>query len=233
MNSLATLATLATLASVGLVATTARAQRLGVSLGPVAGVNLCVLSGQINTFSSLKPGFVGGVALCFRVSPVVAIQPEIVFAQQGTGIVSGPGFFPVSAEGYTNLNYLNVPVLMKIYVRKAFNFQVGPQVGLLLSGRRVADYSYPANSGNGRVYASEDTDVAADYSSDFALCGGIGFDLANGFTSSLRLNYGLSDINNNAQDKAARNKSGIGGIYNRGYQLTVGYLFIRGKNNKI
>lgn len=193
-------------------------------------MNLCVLSGQINTPSSLKPGFVGGAALCFRVSPVVAIQPEIVFAQQGTD--NGFNLGNVSAKGYTNLNYLNIPVLMKIYVGKAFNFQAGPQVGLLLSGRRVGEYSYPAgSSGAGRVYETEDTDVAANYSSDFALCGGIGLDLANGFTSSLRLNYGLSDINNNARDKAARNSFGIGGIHNRGYQLTVGYLFIHGKNN--
>ena len=151
----------------------------------------------------------------------------MVFAQQGTD--NKLNFAGISAKNSIKLNYLNVPVFLKIYVGKVVNFQFGPQFGILLSGRRVGQSSYFTGS-YGSGYQTEDTDITASFKNDFALCGGIGIDLANGFTSSLRINYGFSDINNDAQDKVVRDYLGIGGIHNRGIQLTVGYLFDFGKN---
>lgn len=184
----------------------AQAQTTGVQFGPKAGLNLAVLDGQINSTANFKPGLVIGGFVRWRPSEHLAIQPEVVFSQQGTISKVSYGGYP--AERKINLNYLNVPVLLKLYVGNVFNLQLGPQFGLLLSGRRVGQNGYYSNS-TGSGYTTEDVDVSANYKGDISLCGGLGVDLPNGLLASARINYGFTDINNNSASIASRQALGI------------------------
>ena len=208
-------------------ATSVQAQTTGVHVGPTAGMTLSVLDGQLNRTASFKPGFVGGAAVRWRPSVRVAVQAELVYAQQG--VSNKLDFGPYPGESKVKLNYLNLPILLKIYAGNVVNFQFGPQFGLLLSGRRVGQSGYYSGS-SGSGYVTEDIDVKGRYKGDFALCGGVGVDLANGFMASARINYGLSDIDNDVSTTSLRQALGIGGIHNRTIQFTVGYLL--GAGNK-
>lgn len=115
----------------------------------------------------------------WRPSERLAIQPELVFSQQGNTSELNYSGYP--AERKINLNYLNIPVLLNPYVSNVFNLQFGPQFGVLLSCRRVGQNGYYSGSSD---YATEDVDVSTNYKNDFAMCGGLGIDLHNGLLAS-------------------------------------------------
>lgn len=198
----------------------ARAQSPTVQVGPKAGLTLAVLSGQINRSAEFKTGLAIGGFLRWRPSERIALQPELVFSQQGANNTVNYG--GMTAESKVSLNYLNIPVLLKIYLGNVVNLQVGPQLGLLFSARRVGQDGYFSGSG-GSGFTTEDTDVKADYKNDFALCAGLGVDLPSGLVASARVNYGLTDIDNNEVSIASRRFFGIGGLHNRTIEFSVGY----------
>ncbi|WP_045688879.1 porin family protein [Hymenobacter sp. AT01-02] len=195
----------------------------GVQVGAKAGLNLAVLDGSINQDTKFKPGFHFGGVLRWRPAAHFALQPELVYSQQGSNneIPVGPG---VALENKTKLSYLNIPVLAKIYLGNVVNLQVGPQFGLLLAAQREGQVGYYASS-NGSGFRTEDVDVKDNYKGDVALCAGLGADLKNGLLLSARLNYGVTDINNDESQKQLRDYLDIGGLHNRVVEFSVGYLF--------
>ena len=184
---------------------------------------MSVLDGQINQNANFKPGLLVGAFVRWRPSERIAIQPELVFSQQGA--TNKANYLGNEATDKVKLNYINIPVLLKVYLGNVVNIQVGPQVGFVVSGRRVGQYGYytGGNGGYSSGYLTEDVDVSDSYKSDFALCGGIGFDLSSGLLASVRVNYGLSDINNDSNSIALRQALGIGGVHNRTVEFSLGY----------
>ncbi|WP_400192582.1 porin family protein [Hymenobacter sp. B81] len=216
------------LAATALLATTAAtAQNTGVQFGLKAGLNMAVLDGVINREANYKPGLHAGVFMRVRPSKRFAFQPEVVYSQQGCEnripLFSGWGG-SVVLESQTKLAYLNVPLLAKVYLGNVVNLQFGPQVGLLLSARETGETGYTSTP-SGNTIRTSDTNVKKDYKSDVALCGGVGVDLPMGLTASARLNYGLTDINKNENQKEIREYFDIGGLHNRVLEFSLGYAF--------
>lgn len=118
-----------------------------------------------------------------------------------------------------------MPVLLKVYLGDFVNVQLGPQFGFLLSGRHTGQVGYISSTTGNNGYVLVDDDVKKDFGNDIALCGGVGVDLKNGLLFSARLNYGVTDINNNDADKALRQRLNIGGIHNRSFEFALGYAF--------
>lgn len=195
----------------------------GVQFGLKTGVSMAVLDGTINQETKYKPGLHLGTVMRWRPSTRVAIQPELVYSRQGSSneMTVGRG---ITLENKTKLSYLNLPILLKVYLGEVVNLQVGPQFGLLLGARQDGQVGYQSNSGNGG-YISATKDVKADYKGDVGICGGLGIDLKNGLLVAARLNYGLTDINNNQLDKQIREVFGIDGLHNRVLEFSVGYMF--------
>ncbi|MDF7814411.1 porin family protein [Hymenobacter sp. YC55] len=194
-----------------------------VQVGLKTGVSLAVLDGTLNQETSFKPGFHIGGVLRMRPSKHIAVQPEVVYSQQGSDnkIPVGGG---ITLENKTKLSYLNFPMLVKIYVGDVFHILVGPQAGLLLAARQDGQVGYSSGSG-GSGFRTENLDVKRDFKSDVSLCGGFGADMKNGLLVSARLNYGLTDINNSAYIRQVRDSYGIGGIHNRVVEFSLGYMF--------
>jgi len=115
------------------------------------GLRLGWTSGQLRAVQD-EGGFTvdkfaeGGVALGLtanlRLTPFLALQPEILYFQKGGGYNVG---VPVDVPGVTvgvkdvrNLNYLEIPLLLKLSIplRGIFRptFLIGPSVGWNLSG---------------------------------------------------------------------------------------------------
>ncbi|WP_165822197.1 porin family protein [Hymenobacter edaphi] len=207
------------LAGALLAAGAAQAQTTGTQFGLKAGLTNAVLDGTINTGAEPKNGFHLGGFVRWRPSARFALQPELVYAQQGcdTRVVNTVPF-----EGQIKLNYLNVPILAKVYLGKVFNLQAGPQIGFLLGAQREGQVMYSTVSG----YKSEKVDVRDDYKNDLALCGGLGADLPFGLIVAARINYGLTDIDKNPVTRAIRDSDSIiGGLHNRSLEFSLGYAF--------
>ena len=200
--------------------TLATAQTTGWQVGPKAGLNLSVLDGQINASGDFKPGLLVGGFARWRPTERFAIQPELVYSQQGT--TNTATYLGNKATSHVHLNYINIPLLVKVYLGKLVNVQVGPQLGLLLSGRREGQYGYTSGS-NGNHYLTEDVDVSSSYKSDVAVCGGLGIDLPSGLLASVRINYGISNIDNDAKSMATRQALGLGDLHNRTIECSIGY----------
>lgn len=212
------------LASAALPALPGHAQGIGTFFGPTVGVARTVLDGQINRKAFYKTGLTGGLVVRIRPSTRFAVQPEILYSQQGAGNGLQPG--STSPDYELRLHYLSVPVLAKVYIGQLVNIQFGPQASLLLSGWEEGKVE---KQSGGTMDVSRE--VSKDYSAtSFSLCGGVGVDLPNGLLASVRLNYGFSDID--ASDANARLRQSVGGLHNRGIEFSAGYLFGANKSKQ-
>lgn len=120
-------------------------------------------------------------------------QPEIVYSMQGAKYtVTRPS--PAVPEVYEeDLHYVNIPLMLQIQTPSGFNFEAGPQFGILANAQRD----------KGGV----NTEIKDQRKSvDFAVGGGLGYLTRIGLGISARYNYGLSNIFN--KDDAPASESG-------------------------
>jgi hypothetical protein len=112
-------------------------------------------------------------------SSTTSVQVELVYSGQGFKYEGGTLDGNVVAKDTYALDYLNIPILFKYYMNDEFSFEVGPQLGFLLSskaettGKNVNDYFTTA-------------------SFDIAL--GLGYKFDNGLYFDARYNLGMTDI---------------------------------------
>lgn len=151
-----------------------------------------------------KTGFHGGAFALIKISKI-GIQPELIFSQQGSTVY-------VNAQDLSsNFSYLNIPVILKLYLVGGLNLQAGPQFGFLTSAE--SEYNPLTN------VPQTSSDVKDLYkNSDFSLGLGAGWDAPFGLTFDARYNLGLSEINNNSQVEAAKNQV---------FQISVGFKLLK------
>src|SRR5690554_6539139 len=92
----------------------------GIDLGIKAGANFSNFADA--TGFSNKTGFQAGIFGGVKFSGNVGIQADILYSQQGAEF-RGKDF---------ELNYVNVPVVVKYYVFRGLNIQAGPQFGFVV-----------------------------------------------------------------------------------------------------
>jgi len=163
-----------------------------IALGIKGGLNFSKVDIS-NVTSSGKTGYHGGVFALFKFAKI-GIQPEIIFSQQGS---------VVDLEDWDS-KYVNIPIILKLYLAAGVNLQLGPQFGFLskaeLDGQDIKDLLK---------------------SSDISAALGIGWDALFRLTFDARYNLGLSNNNDD---------SGSETIKNQVFQISVGYkLFKFGK----
>jgi hypothetical protein len=177
-----------------------------VAIGLKGGLNFAKLDVSNSTTSlDSRTGFHGGPFVLFKLSKI-GIQPEILFSKQGTS------FKGSTQDLNANFDYINIPIMLKLYTVAGINLQLGPQFGFLTKAEIE-------NEVNGVVSTGDVKDLYKK--SDLALAFGLGWDLPFGLTIDARYNLGLSKIEDN---------SSIGETKNKVIQVSVGYkLFKLGK----
>ncbi|TDS56631.1 porin family protein [Myroides indicus] len=98
-----------------------------IKLGLKGGVNLS----DFNE-SGLKKRtdlHIGGVMEIF-VNNNFSIQPELMYSSQGAREKEDTPFARFEAK--MKINYINVSVMFKYYVRNGFSIQAGPQIGFVV-----------------------------------------------------------------------------------------------------
>ena len=99
----------------------------GINFGVKAGVNFASFTGDIEGENvddwEGRTGLNFGGVVNIPISEVFAVQPEVIFSQQGfTETYMG---FDVTGR----FDYINVPVLADFTVAEGLSLQAGPQVG--------------------------------------------------------------------------------------------------------
>ncbi|MEX6687583.1 porin family protein [Danxiaibacter flavus] len=106
-------------------------------LGAKVGANFSKINGQ-DFKDGFELGYVLGGFAEIDFSKTFGIQPEVVFNQTNTKVSDNPN----DALGWkpgdkVNLNYLTVPVLLRINASPLLTFHVGPQFGILLNNHKT------------------------------------------------------------------------------------------------
>jgi len=172
-----------------------RAQEVGeIAIGVKGGANISSLGGNDSQIGSAKVGFHAGFYFAARITDNVALQPEFIFSQQGFRVTDN---FALQASSF-NYNYMNLPIIAKIYVADGTSVQLGPQFGYLLSAPEVG------------------TDNVKKF--DLSLAMGLGYELPSGLNFAARYNLGLTNTVANANNL-------ISSTTNRVFQLSIGYTF--------
>jgi hypothetical protein len=161
-----------------LVAAGVSANAQGFHLGAKAGANLTKIQGM-----SFKEGFdlgyqIGGFAE-IDFSKKLGIQPEVLFSQTNTTFTNQASTIYNNAfQGDVKLNYLSIPILLRINSGKLLTFHVGPQFSILMNDNE--------NLVSNGKQAFKD--------GDFSMIGGLQLNLS-ALKIYGRYNIGLTNIN--------------------------------------
>ena len=141
-----------------LVLFTTKSFSQGVDLGIKVGANFASLTDDVET----RTGLNFGAFATIKFSDKIALQGDLLYSQQCAELLN---------IGKVDLDYINVPVVLKYYLVKKLNIQAGPQFGFLVN----------------------DDDLNTE-SMDIAGVVGLGLDLPLGIRIDGRYNFGLTEI---------------------------------------
>jgi hypothetical protein len=183
----------------------------GVSLGVKGGLNFSNFGGDASDNDLIKSatGFHAGVWAAIKPSDMFGVQFELLYSQQGA--VTEESVLGSLEEIETNLNYIQIPVLLKYYPIKMLSLQLGPQFGILTQAENQS--------------GDTEFDVKDAYkSADIGLVGGAALEFGSRFQAGVRYNYGLS---NTAEDVEVLLPGGgltvnSGDLPNRVFQIYLG-----------
>ncbi len=174
------------------------------SLGIKGGPNFANLDVNYSVGDNYKnrTGFHAGAFALIKIKKI-GIQPELLFSRQGSNFQYNSG------SGEANFDYINIPIILKLYTVAGINLQAGPQFGFL-SGGEVKNTIQGITS----VQSAKDLYKG----SDFGLALGLGWDLPFGLTLDARYNLGLSTINDGTNAPESKNQV---------FQISAGFKIIK------
>ncbi len=190
-----------------------------IDFGLKGGWNFASLTGvsSVATATKNKSGYHYGAYAMIKMTKF-AIQPEILFSQQGES------YSYLGADYGTKLDYVNIPVMVKFYLVEGLNLQVGPQIGFVTKAiGSVKDVS------TGAITTDQDVKSFLN-SSDFSIAVGAGFDLPFGLNFTARYNIGISDINKytgTTPPTSTQSWMGTSASKNQVFQFSLGYRLFK------
>lgn len=189
------------------------------SFGYKTGFNFASLSGAEdieNLETRMKTGFLGGLLTEYRISTTFGLQGELYYSRQGQSWVDkSPDQDNVTKiKQKDRINYLNLPVLLKIYPIEEIAIEVGPQIGYALNSASYTklkiDYASDGLTkgwNKTRIGLKNNTYNAFDY----GVVMGVSLKASMNSALSVRYYLGLADYSKNDNNK----------MQNRAIQLAV------------
>lgn len=158
----------------------------GIQWGVKAGLNLANVTNV--TDSKFRPGLNAGVFGEYVINDLFGVQAELLYSMQG---------YKIDLLGENNtakMDYINLPILAKLYVLEGLSVDLGPQFGYMISAK------------------INDTDVYDDLDKKFDVSFGMGltYKLNFGLDVFARYNLGLTKISNDNDDKTKNSVIQVG-----------------------
>lgn len=166
--------------------------------GIKGGLNVTNLTSDYFAEHDAKTGYHFGILSEITLSDKFSLQPEVLFATQGTDakvIMLGGG---PQSEKYV-LDYIQVPILAKIYLIPNLSAEIGPSFNFLVNK------NVPA--------------IESDFLNAFEFSGvfGVSYKIINGLFANIRYNQGLTDVFDKDNYYSASKNSG--------FQIGMGFIF--------
>jgi hypothetical protein len=147
----------------------------------------------------------------YRFTNKFSIAPEVVFAAQGGkyDVERDVLGVPFEVKETDNVNYINVPVMLKFYVVPALSIDFGPQVGFNVYSKNTWEAKVADEGG-------KHTEDMKDFtkSVDFGLGLGLTYNITNDVFVQGRYTMGLTDVFD--YDHSGKNGNA---------QIAIGYRF--------
>ncbi|WP_242693103.1 porin family protein [Sabulibacter ruber] len=169
-----------------------------------------------NVKTKMRQGFHAGAYLSIPMGSGFEFEPGVQYSQKGMVL---EGRVPGDVGTYTNAKitltnkaeYIDVPLLAKVYVGEGFNLFAGPQVSFLVSNK----VNVNAGAFGFSAYNDDFEWQNSQRKVDVGISAGAGYQFQNG------LNFGGSyDMGLTTLDATADYKS-----YNHGFKASVGFRF--------
>ncbi|MEM5540002.1 porin family protein [Olleya sp. AS48] len=174
----------------GLALVNAQSDSREVQLGIKGGLNSSTISGDdlgdLDSRTSFNAGLVAEIPLTERLS----FQPEVLYSGQGFDVreIDQDNIVDTDENIEYQLDYIQVPLLLKAYIVKGLSVDAGPQFGFKIH----EEFDYQPNSDGGDIEIDSDDSYVKDFDTSIALGAAYKFD--NGFFLSGRYNLGVTDI---------------------------------------
>ncbi|MCI9846465.1 porin family protein [Flavobacterium pectinovorum] len=157
----------------------AQDNNVNTEFGIKGGVNMSNFYNEDADDKNMLFGFNAGLYATLPISDFVAIQPELLFTTRGSeleynGLVSGSTKF--------KLNYIELPLLVRVNLTKNFNIHAGGYASYLVSSKIT---------GEGDIDFEQEFDTDNFNKFDAGIAAGVGLDF-NPISVGLRYNYGLT-----------------------------------------
>ncbi|MCB4809570.1 PorT family protein [Tamlana sp. 62-3] len=166
------------------------------NFGLKGGYNLAAVSFDGDSETGQRHGFNAGIYAESFIAQGAALQIEVQYSQQGYEIKDSSGTFT------QKLDYINVPLMLKIYPDNNFFLEVGPQAGYAVSHKEEFDSSF-----NVFDTSQEFEPESFDWGFNF----GGGFKTNSGVSLGVRYHLGMGSIYEENNPK------------NRGWQFTLAF----------
>ena len=175
----------------------AQDNNVNTEFGVKGGFNMSNLYTDDADDENILYGFNAGVYATLPVSDFVAIQPELLFTTRGSKLEYNNAL----AQGNVKLklNYIELPLLVRVNITKNFNIHAGGYASYLVSAKSTGDGDFEFEN-------QYDTDDFNKF--DAGLAGGIGVDF-NPLSVGLRYNYGLTTIVKDGDDSSDAKNSNL------------------------
>lgn len=153
--------------------------------GIKGGANFSNLYTEDVDDNNVLTSFNAGIFTTFPLTNSIAFQPELLYSIKGSELEYNNAF--ASGTAKFKLNYIELPLLLKLNLVKNFNIHAGPYFAYLVD----AQITNESDSGSFDFENNYDNDDFNKF--DTGLAAGVGIDLDK-VGIGLRYNYGLSTV---------------------------------------
>lgn len=200
--------------------------RIGVALSNWSDNNIMVnADGGEEIKSKKQAGFLGGLDVEYRATEYVGISLGAYYARQGfrypdyeVETDADKKLYIGTKNQHVNLDYIQVPLMLKAYVTRQFVVQVGVQAGFLCGdGKFLAEETELEKDKDGSTIHKDTRTVSSPWPAkkvDVSIPFGLSYEYMNVILDA-RYNMGLTKVN---KDDVSKSRNNI-------LTFTVGYRF--------
>lgn len=166
------------------------------SFGIKGGYNLASVRNSDGDETDQRDGFHIGFFNESSLSNLLSVQTELTYSQQGYE-------FENSSYRLTQkIDYINLPLMLKLYPTNVFYLEAGPQIGYAISHKEEVE-----------TFGLSSTNTYEPNSFDWGMNFGVGFKSEMGMVLGARYHYGLGKIYDETN------------YYNNVLQFSLGFEF--------